>query len=399
LTKSGDSSILNLLIKPKLGTLTIEQGERIMKKLILDILFTILCICLVPIPGLTCTTFVLNNNGQLVYGKNTEWMGTVPVFMIVNKRGVSKTSVNVPQEPDADKISWTSQFGSVTFNLIAREWPLEGINEAGLFISNSTGQGSAKDEYPVPDSRTPIGQYQWIQYQLDNFSRVDEVIASFQTLRIAKPADNPLTPQWAQHWFVSDSRGKCASIEFLDGKLVCHTGWTMPVKVLANSSYDESIAYYRKYRFINIFSPVPIPEEKIPSLLRFAVAADRVKKYRPKRSGLAVDYAFQILHDVQITPAHHTALWSMVYDSANKQLYFRSWNNDQIRWFDLNALDFSCTTPVKVIDVSADLSGDVTNSFVDYTKEIDLEMLNTWGFPQAVIDNMSAYPDSTVCTE
>jgi choloylglycine hydrolase len=366
-----------------------------MKRIISVIVFTVLCICLVPVTGLPCTTFVLDNDGQPVYGKNSDG-GNMPAYVIVNKRGVAKTSA----ESGAIPISWTSQYGSVTFNILARERPFEGINEAGLFISSSAGEGSAKDEYPVPDSRTPMSGMQMVQYQLDNFSTVAEVIASFQSIRLAKPPANSsgLTSQTV-HWLVSDSRGHCASIEFLDGKLVCHTGWTMPVKVLANSTYDHSIPYFRRFRFLNLFSPIPIPEDDRPSLLRFAVAGDRVKKYRPQRSGPAVDYAFQILQDVEITPAHHTATWSAVYDSANKQIHFRSWNNDQIRWFDLSAFDFSCTTPVKVLDTRADLSGDITNSFVEYTKEIDLEMLNSWGLSQAAIDYIASYPDTTVCTE
>ena len=365
-----------------------------MKKIMFMILI-IICICLVPVTCLPCTTFVLDNGGQPVYGKNADWMEQLTSFMIVNKRGVAKTSA----EPLATPISWTSKYGSVTFNFFAREWPFEGINEAGLFISTMGGEGSAKDEYPEPDSRTPMSGGQMVQYQLDNFSTVPEVISSFQSIRLAKTAENSKTPQLAVHWLVGDSKGKCASIEFLAGKMVCHTNWTMPVKVLANSTYDHSIAYFRWFRLINIFFPIPIPEEKRPSVLRFAVAGDRVKKYRPQSSGPAVDYAFQILQDVEITPAHHTALWSAVYDSVNKQILFRTWNNDQIRSIDLSALDFSCTTPVKVLDITADLSGDVTNSLVDYTKEIGLEMLSNWELTQPAINYILSYPDTTVCTE
>ena len=369
-----------------------------MKKIILSIIFTVLCICLVPVPGFVCTTFMLDNNGQPVYGKNADWMSPIPSYVIVNKRGVTKTSHPLAQEPAAKQISWTSKYGSVTFNLFAREWPSEGINEAGLFISSQYGEGSKKDEYLEPDSRTPMGDMPWVQYQLDNFSTVAEVIASFQSIRIAKPAENPKTTG-ALHWFVSDSKGKCASIEFLQGKMVCHTGWTMPVKVLADRTYDHSIAYFWQNRFLYFFSLFTPIDGLRPGLYRFAVAGDRVKKYRPKRSGPVVDYAFQILQDVEMNPVHHTALWSAVYDSANKQIYFRSWNNDKIRWLNLSSLDFSCTTPVKVLDISADLSGDVSNSLVDYTKEIDFEMLNSWGLSQAVIDYISSYPDTTVCTE
>ena len=360
-----------------------------MKKRLSSIIFSILCICLAPISGHSaCTTFVLNNNGQPVYGKNAD-SEPIPSFVIVNKREVAKTSMFLAQEPGAKRISWTSKFGSVTFTFVARELPFEGLNEAGLFIST---MGLFTDtEYPQPDSRPAINTLQWVQYQLDNFSTVDEVIASNKNIRIQDSRGD--------HYLISDRRGKCASIEFLKGELVCHTGWTMPVKVLANSTYNQSIAYYRQQRFKNVFSPIPIPEEIRPSLDRFALAADRVKRYRPWRSGPAVDYAFQILQDVETSPTYHSALWSVVYDSANKQIHFRSWNNDQIRWIDLNALDFSCTTSVKVLDVSADLSGDVSNSFVDYTKEVNLEMLNHWGFSQAALDYLSSYPDTTVCTE
>lgn len=369
-----------------------------MKKIISVIVFTVLCICLVPVTGLPCTTFVLDNNGQPVYGKNADWLPPIPSFVIVNKRGVAKTSATVAAEPYAIPISWTSRYGSVTFNFFAREWPFEGINEAGLFISAQGGEGFAHDEYPEIDSRPPLNQLQMVQYNLDNASTVAEVISNFQSIRVARPPENSMMPL-ATHWLVGDSRGKCACIEFIDGKMVCHTGWTMPVKALAGSTYDHSIAYFRWFRLINIFFPIAIPEDKTNPLLRFAVAADMVKKYRSQSSGPAVDYAFQILQDVEMNPATHTALWSAVYDSANKQIHFRSWNYDQIRWFDLSAFDYSCTTPVKVLDVSADLSGDVTNSFVDYTKEIDIEMLNSWGLSQAAIDYMASYPDTTVCTE
>jgi len=369
-----------------------------MKKIMVMIIISI-CMYLVPVTGYACTAFMLDDSGQPVYAKNTEFL-KIPGFLIVNKRGVAKTSITPPIEPDAEHINWTSKYGSVTFNLFAREWPFEGINEAGLFITELQGEGLKKDEYPEPDSRTPMGEFPLVQYQLDNFSTVDEVIASFQSIRFAKPPENSsgLT-QLTLHWLVGDSRGHCASIEFLHGKLVCHTGWTMPVKALANSTYDESIAYYRQYRFQNLFLPIPIPDDNRPSLLRFAVAGDRAKKYRPLRSGPAIDYAFQILRDVESYPVQDMALWSAVYDISNKRVHFRSWNNDQIRWFDLSKLDFSCTTPVKALDITAELSGDVTNSFVDYTKEIDLEMLKYWKLPQETIDFITSYPDTTVCTE
>jgi len=86
------------------STITISR-RNVMKKRLSSIIFSILCICLVPVPGFVCTTFVLNNNGQLIYGKNADWEH-IPGYVVVNKRGVAKTSMYTPLEPDAKKISF-----------------------------------------------------------------------------------------------------------------------------------------------------------------------------------------------------------------------------------------------------------------------------------------------------
>jgi choloylglycine hydrolase len=207
------------------------------KKNLSSIIFIIISICLVPGAGFPCSTFVLDNNGQPVYGKNYDWQH-VPCFVIVNKRGVAKTSLPFPTlEPDAQQISWTSKFGSVTFPFPGREFPFEGINEAGLFVSSMALFNDT--EYPQPDSRIPVNGLQWVQYQLDNFSTVDEVITSAQNIRLQGQNSNGI------HYLVGDSTGNCASIELLGGKMVCHTGATLPYKVLTNSTYDQSVAFLK----------------------------------------------------------------------------------------------------------------------------------------------------------
>jgi len=370
-------------------------------------------ICFAPVTGQSCTTFVLYNSGQPIYGKSYDWFH-VPSFVIVNKRGVAKTAIPFPQEPDAKQISWTSKFGNVTFSTFGRELPFDGINEAGLFVSS---MGLVGIKYPPPDSRPPIDPLQWVQYQLDNFSTVDEVIASDKNMRIRVPD----FLHWEQdsgglHYLVSDSKGNCASIELLGGKMVCHTGENLPFKVLTNNTYDKSLSYLGRYKGYGGFLPISLSKLLINfaltplqnSLSRFACAADMIQKFNSQTSGPVVDYAFNILSSVKqprlsVVPTQ----WNAVYDSANKQIHFYSRNNDRIRSFNLSAFDFSCTTPVKVLDINADLSGDVTNSFVDYTKEIDLKMLKgaivaprgARKLPEATIAYLAAYPETTVCTE
>jgi len=364
-----------------------------MKKHLSSVLLSIICICLLPAAVLPCTTFVLDNDGQPVYGKNMDWRFPVTAYVLVNKRGGAKTSMAVQEEPDSPQISWTSKYGSVTFNWFAREMPFEGINEAGLFVST---MGLSQDtEYPSPDTRTPIYGFQWVQYQLDNYSTVDEVIASDQIMRV-------LQSDQGAHYLVSDSKGNCASIEWLDGTMVCHTGQSMPHKVLANSTYDQSVAFLRLFSAFDGFLPLTHPVIYRGSLLRFAIAADMLQTFDPQTWGPALDYAFDILQDVEINSLTSSAVWSAVYDPSNNKIYFRSYDNDRTRQFDLSAFDFSCPTPVKALDVHAELEGDVTSSFVDYTEAMSRDMLesNFSYLPDEAIDYLATYPEKyTHCTE
>jgi choloylglycine hydrolase len=231
-----------------------------------------------------------------------------------------------------------------------------------------------------------------VQYQLDNFSTVDEVIASDQTLRIQNGI--------GVHYLVCDSTGNCASIEWIDGSLVYHSGQNMPYKVLADSAYDQSVDSLGRFRGFGGFFPIFHPVFYRPSLLRFAIAADMTKKYSQQYSGPAVDYAFQILQDIVINPVFQPAIWSAVYDSSNNQIHFRSRDNKKIRWFDYSNFDFSCTTPVKALNIHSGLSGDVTNNFVDHTKDMDLEMLERWNLTEEEVKDFATYPEKyTSCTD
>jgi len=127
-------------------------------------LFLLCCIWIaafLPQSSHACTTFCLDNDDELVVGKNFDWpIGDA--LIVVNKRNVSKTASLDPAWIGEQPASWTSKYGSVTFNPWGREFSFSGMNEAGLVISGM-GLGSATT-YPAPDSRPAIDAMQWIQY-------------------------------------------------------------------------------------------------------------------------------------------------------------------------------------------------------------------------------------------
>jgi choloylglycine hydrolase len=146
-----------------------------MKGSTLFLVFCFVFTCSIPRGGHPCTTFCIDNGDQVLFGKNFDWIGGEGL-LIVNKQGVSKTALVNPEETGVSQpASWTSQYGSVTFTHLARDLPFGGINEAGLVVELMM---LVETEYPEEDSRPYIGSLQWIQYQLDNFSMVEQVIAS-----------------------------------------------------------------------------------------------------------------------------------------------------------------------------------------------------------------------------
>ena len=172
-------------------------------------------------------------------GKNYDWM-VEDVLIIVNKRGVSKTAF-VPTADDTESgtpATWTSRYGSITFNQYGRELGPGGMNEAGLVVeSMGLFRNTPNRRYPDPDNRDFVVAGQWRQYQLDNFVTVKEVIESDAVVRI-RPQKGIHT-----HFIVSDKAGNCATIEFLDGQMVCHTNETLPYRALTNNTYEVSLCY------------------------------------------------------------------------------------------------------------------------------------------------------------
>ncbi len=374
-----------------------------MRKNTIAFIISLVAACLLPAAGISCTTFVLDNNGQPVYGKNMDWRYPVTAYMLVNKRGVEKTTTPPPEEKTT---TWTSQYGSVTFNFWGREFPFEGINEAGLFIS-SMGL-SRETEYPEPDARPPLFVFQWVQYQLDNFSTIEEVIASQQEARITHSKEL----QIGIHFLVGDSTGNSAVLEWLNGQLVVYQEETLPVKVLSNTEYSTSLDVLSLFWRFGGVLPVPmrnfIPPmfKYLNSYQRFVCATDMLRRFDSRSSGDTVDYAFEILNNTSADVTAGRSRWRTVYDAGSSTIYFKSYYNDAIRFFDITAFDFSCTTPVKALDVNAELSGDVTELFVDYSAEINRLMItdgndsNGLFLTDEQVDALAAYPEThTFCTE
>jgi len=287
---------------------------------VVSILALVLIGSLVPTTGRPCTTFVLQGDHQLYFGRNLDW-DWEDGLVIINPRGIRKTAWVAPGHEPA---RWSSKYSSVTFNQFGQESPFGGMNETGLVVEQMM---LMETEYPTADPRPEIGMLQWIQYQLDTCRTTAEVIATDKLLRLEQP-----THPARIHYLVCDAAGDSATIEFLGGRMVCHRANDLPFRALANSTYTESVEFTRAQGIPKATDPAPTNRS---SLARFRCAAGRAAGFKAETPERNLDYAFDTLSQVAQGEA---TVWSIVYDPVNLAIHYRTRSQPQRRTLDFRTL-------------------------------------------------------------
>lgn len=299
-----------------------------------------------------CSTFFLHHNGQMVFGRNYDWVAGTGI-LCTNHKNMVKKSFNTAEE---EQLMWISRYGSLTFNQYGKEFPTGGMNEKGLVVELMWLDGT---RYPKKDHRGALGVLQWIQYQLDNAATVEEVIASDTSVRIDD--DVPL------HYLVADSTGRVATIEFLNGKMVVHTGKDLTMPVLTNSVYAESAQYAKRALARNETGNTKSSND------RFLTACDMVHQYKSgKVKGSAIDHSFNILDAV--SQGDYTR-WSIVYDISNRRVYFKTNEVREVRSVAFADLGFKCTNKPLAFNINQPSRGDVSKLFTDMTDALNRKII------------------------
>ena len=322
-----------------------------------------------------CTSFCFSTKDALLFGNNLDSSyGDGIIF--VNKRNILKTGFLFDSS-----LKWVSKYGSITINQAGREFPSRGMNEKGLVIGEMTLR---ETEFPMPDSRSAVFMQQWIQYLLDNCAAIEEVIEANSKIRIAPD-------QYPSHYLIADSSGNCITMEWLNGKLISHTGKNLSIKVLTNSTYTESIAFLKRHKG---FGEDQLISNSSSSLDRFIRAANMIKNHDPKTQTSPVDYAFDILANVANPSASWGTKWSLVYDIKNRMFYFRTNKNQNIGYVDFKSFNFSCETPVKMFNINKEFKGNTQDQFIDYDSDLNYKLIYA---PASLIKSIANYPKTTVC--
>jgi len=334
------------------------------------------------------TTIFMNTEGLNLLGKNQD----VPydrAYLFTNLRGVAKRAIVMPPE---QPIEWISRFGSITVSQVGKEMPNGGMNEVGLVVEQTTLWQSS---YPAEPTLPAVGELQWIQLLLDTCANVEEALEAAANVRIVQPMSR-------LHYMVSDRKGSCVIIEFIEGKMVAYRNELLPVPVLANTPYAEACrdlegkdnnwcSRYDEYaknsmeRFSKAAALIALP---VASALSAQSAASN-----------PIDLMFEALQAVQ----REDTAFSLVYDMAKLEIYYSTNQNPAQKTIQLDEMDFSPAAQVMAWNVQQCEGGRASaeryNPDLNYTivegffRDPALTAAFGWNIPQEMITFMASFPD------
>jgi len=302
-----------------------------------------------------CTVFVFSTDSTIVYGQNLDWESPVPGLVLINPRGLQKSVLHWkghwPASGDKKEMLWTSRYGSVTFTCYGRDFIDGGMNEAGLMVDET----NLTAEYPPEDDRPGISCQQWMQYQLDNYATVEKVLEHLGELR-------PDGEGW--HYLIADKTGDCAIIEYLNGNAVVYRGADIKYQVLSNTTYNQALSHIPMDKAFGGNIDIASGRDAYGNFVHIAAL---IRDYNQTSHVNEVEFSFHLLNEVS---SNYTRR-SVVYNSTQNRVLWKTKINPELRWIDLNLVDFSQDAPVQYIDVNSNHCGILNDYLSDYTVKVN----------------------------
>lgn len=330
-------------------------------------------------PAYGCSSFLLERGDTVLVGHNLDDYIPMPGLVVINPRGIAKQglgwSMFNPLVPVKPAFRWISKHGSITYSNMGKEFPDGGMNEAGLYVGEMNYYFT---KYPSGGGLVRMYHNQWIQYLLDNFETVDQVLADMSRV----------VPDGHSRWqfLVADARGNAATITFFKGRAVVNAGDSLPVKALCNRRYARELDTLRLYQGFGGTRAVDFADTTDDR--RFVRAAEMLRGQ--DRAMPAADYAFAILRRLD----WGNNKWSLAFDLRRRTVRFNTDRSRRIKGVDLASFDLSGAVPAMVLDINRDLEGDVAAQFVPFSEPIQKEYVaKMWdGIDTGFLGNLTFKP-------
>lgn len=335
------------------------------------ILFFIFSSIILACTGITIKT----TDNKMIQARTIEYgEGNLNSQLVISPRGKEYQSLTPEGKFEGHK--WKAKYGFVGASLITDMFIGEGINEAGLnaglFYFPHYG---SLTKYTKNIASKSIVDMQFVSWILSNFSTVEEVKEGIKKIKVVNIAnDENGNPLPTAHWRVADAKGGNIVIEIINnGEVKIYEN---KVGVLTNSpDYDWQIKNLNNY--INLYAgnaknysvngqeifsfgagtgAMGLPGDITPPS-RFVRAFYFLTTMKPATTTKeAINEAIHILNNFDLPigveyPAEHKSYipkdlpsatqWTAISNLDEREFYYKTMYNSQIRKVDLKKIDFS----------------------------------------------------------
>lgn len=345
-----------------------------LRRIQLALFLTVLAV-LAPAHSFACSLAVLKSADGMLVARTMDWP-TAEGYVVKNYPGTARSARLIMFSPHG----WTSKYGSITLNVShdvfligKRDVPGCGLNEKGLYAAELWVTPPPQVKYPAVEPELWMTSAEVVQYLLDTCACVDEAIAEFKRLSLEGFSFlSAFKLSLNLHYFIADSSGKTAVLEYPNAELKIYREPAYPV--MTNHFRDISHAELRKYRGFGGTQPIPeaVPFARRTSLTRFVLCCDSLVRSR-KMNRVNVNTSFELLERaaafnspiVGDKRGRVTTQWSAVYDMLNREIFFTSIVNPERRWIKLKLLIFPLKNAAsgKRISIHSQDKGDITRLF------------------------------------
>ncbi|MDK1285811.1 linear amide C-N hydrolase [Pseudoalteromonas umbrosa] len=345
-------------------------------------------------------TRVLNNLNRkyIATARNMDWMFPLPTSLFTFDKGLNKIGMPISDnKTDNEKaLKWCSKYASVVAMVGDEQsgWASsDGMNSMGLaanvlYDCNAT---YAKDQ---PCKEGQLSVLRWVQYVLDNFVFVKEVVSEFEQQKIELvSADVPNSDgkPATLHLSISDVTGNSAIIEVYNGQFYIHSKDEYVV-MTNDPSYDKQLkidAYWKwQWSDENIAASHTIPGGPF-SADRFERALFYISHMNAPTShdealaqakSVVANACVPLGYNVQMTesPNISNTLWTTLVSHNEQKYYFSNARTTNTVWVDLQTFDFN--EPVKRLDMVTISSANqvINNSYEGQVNELLTPVLDPY---------------------
>ncbi|PCK32854.1 linear amide C-N hydrolase [Pseudoalteromonas piscicida] len=333
-------------------------------------------------------TRVFNNwdSAYLATARNMDWMFILPTSLFVFEKGLKKSGLEpvselgaIASEKTRNPLTWTSSYDSVVAMVgdDSSGWAAsDGMNAMGL-VANVLYDSGATYGKSVCKNKKQLSVLRWLQYVLDKFVLVKEVVDVFSKQEIqilGAEVPNSEGKTAALHLMVSDISGDSAIIEVNNGTFrIYHSA---DYRVVTNEpSYEEQLKI-NDYWLWQWSDKNSHPSHTIPggpySTDRFERAAfylnhldlpndehDALAQARSVAASASVPLGYNFISSA--SPNISNTLWTTVAAHRSQTYYFCNARTPHVAWVEL--ANFKFESPVSAFTlISENPSGEYINS-------------------------------------